>query len=221
MANLSIPAPSRIAVGSVLVNGQRLDVLLNPEWARYFDSLNSQVVLTGRAVGQPGAPGTTGAAGVGVSLSDEGGGDTEFIPGPPGAQGPAGAAGLPLFLLQDAPESTDCIPPTVAPDEAFIAPTLLNSWVNFDVSLTNPVGYYKDAGGIVHLRGFIKSGTVGSPIFTLPAGYRPTREEVFACSSNDSFGRVDVTPAGSVTLIIGSNLNASLDGITFRAAGTY
>jgi hypothetical protein len=29
-----------------MVGGQRVELFLNPEWARYFDSLNTQVVVT-------------------------------------------------------------------------------------------------------------------------------------------------------------------------------
>ena len=39
-------------------------------------------------------------------------------------------------------------------------------------TLSQPVGFYKDRGGIVHLEGFAKSGTDGF-VFTLPLGYRP------------------------------------------------
>jgi hypothetical protein len=105
---LRLPPPSRVAIGYVLVGGQRQDVFLNTEWARYFESLNTQVDVTSSAVGQPGAPGTTGAAGVGVSLSDEAGSSLEFIPGPPGAQGAKGDAGLALLMLQE--QSVDEMP---------------------------------------------------------------------------------------------------------------
>lgn len=217
---LSVP-PTRIPIGTATVGGQRVELFLNPEWARYFDSLNIQVTSTSAAVGAgPGAPGTTGAAGAGVSLSDDGGRDVEFIPGPPGSQGPQGV-GAALFLLQDPPESQEVALPSTRLDETFIAPTLLNSWVNFDATTYNAAGFYKDSAGIVHLRGTVKSGVVGSAIFTLPAGYRPVREEIFACSTNNTIGRLDVAPTGDVTLPTGSNVYASLDGITFRAAGTY
>lgn len=107
MANLSLPPPSRIAVGFVTFQNQRFDVFLNPEWARYFESLNTQVVATGAAVGQPGAPGQTGAAGAAVSFAGaDGEGSVEFIPGPPGQTGPQGAPGPALFMLQE-PESND------------------------------------------------------------------------------------------------------------------
>lgn len=102
---LNLPPPNRVAIGSVLFQGQRLEVFLDPEWARYFNSLNTQVVGVAGAVGMPGAPGTTGAAGAAVSFAGEGGGDadTQFIPGPPGIAGPKGEAGPVVFLEADQP----------------------------------------------------------------------------------------------------------------------
>lgn len=88
------------------VAGQQVEVFLHPEWARYFDSLTTLSNVTAAAVGLPGAPGTTGAAGVGVALNDDAGGNFEFIPGPPGPPGPPGAPGTPIFLMQE-PENTD------------------------------------------------------------------------------------------------------------------
>ncbi len=151
---------------------------------------------------------------------DDGHDSESLMPGPPGQAGAKGGDGFPLFLLQESPEASDWIPPGTLPDETFIAPTLLNSWVAFG-GTGNPPGYFKDAHGVVHLRGLVKSGTVGAAIFTLPAGYRPANQELFACVSNDAFGRLDVTSAGNVTLAVGSNVFASLDGVIFRAAGTY
>lgn len=220
MADLRIPAPTRIPLGTATVAGQRVEMFLNPEWARYFESLNTQVVVTSNAVGLPGAPGTTGAAGIGVSLSDDAGGSVEFIPGPKGEQGSAGPAGLPLFMLAESELAQEVVLPATRLNEAFIAPTLLNSWVNFDATHSQ-VGYYKDAAGIVHLRGFVKSGTMTTPVFTLPAGYRPAYREVYPAVANDLFGACFVDPDGSVTPYAGSNVYFSLDGITFRAAGTY
>lgn len=101
--------------------------------------------------------------------------------------------------------------------ERFIAPTLLGTWVNYGGGF-NDAGYYKDPLGIIHLRGLVKSGTVPSSIFTLPAGYRPTAEEIFSVVANDAFGRVDVDASGNVVCKVGNNAFISLDGITFRAA---
>ena len=57
----------------------------------------------------------------------------------------------------------------------------------------------------------------GLAIFTLPVGYRPTKQELFVAASNNAFGRFDIDISGNVALIVGSNVWASMDGMTFRA----
>jgi hypothetical protein len=103
------------------------------------------------------------------------------------------------------------------PAPAFTPPDFLNSWVNFDTGFS-PAGYYKDAFNRIHLRGLIKNGTVGSPAFNLPAGFRPEATILYGTISNSLIGRVDVTPNGDVTPIAPSN-NAwvSLEGLSFVA----
>lgn len=101
--------------------------------------------------------------------------------------------------------------------EQWNAPTLQNSWVIVD-STHNPAGYWKDPHGVVHLRGFLMSGTINQSMFSLPAGYRPAYREIFATQSNNAMGGAYVDPNGSVVPFVGSNTNFSLDGITFRAS---
>lgn len=102
--------------------------------------------------------------------------------------------------------------------EAFQAPTLINSWVNFGGGVQTDSGYYKDPFGIVHLRGLIKTGAIGTVAFQLPAGYRPFARELFAVNSNDAYGSCIVDANGNVTPSVGNNAFVSLAGITFRAA---
>lgn len=111
----------------------------------------------------------------------------------------------------------DVRPPPSVVLEQWNAPTLLNSWANQGGGW-NPAGYWKDPHGVVHLRGNIKSGTVGAAAFTLPAGYRPTNTEGFTAVANGAFGAVNVDNGGNVIPAVGSNVGISLDGITFRAA---
>jgi len=89
------------------------------------------------------------------------------------------------------------------------------TWTNFG-SGYNDAGYYKDPLGRVHLRGLVKSGTIGTGIFTLPSGYRPASIEVHAIASNAAFGYIDISTAGVVRPLVGNNAWVSLDGITFR-----
>lgn len=76
---------------------------MSAEWARYFESLNTQSNSVTAAVGRQGAAGAAGAA---LGLGSDDGNSMEFIPGPPGLQGPAGQPGPAIFLLQE-PESND------------------------------------------------------------------------------------------------------------------
>ena len=105
----------------------------------------------------------------------------------------------------------------VVDQEAWIAPTLQNSWINYDASYFNPAGYFKDTMGIVHLRGVVKNGTLSAAIFTLPAGYRPARMEMFAVPSG-GMAICEVSAAGEVLPLTATSDYFSMDGITFRAA---
>jgi hypothetical protein len=100
--------------------------------------------------------------------------------------------------------------------EAWLTPTLGNSWVDFGGAL-GTIRYRKDAEGFVHLRGVMKTGTINTTAFTLPAGYRPAADTRFACVSNNAFGVCSISGAGVVNPSVGSNVSFSLDGITFKA----
>jgi lysophospholipase L1-like esterase len=106
----------------------------------------------------------------------------------------------------------------IGQNESWISPTLQNSWVNYENGHAN-VGYFKDNNNIVHLKGWIKSGSVGyaSPMFTLPQYYRPSEAFEQICMSNNTVGILQITSGGDVALAVGSSVSASLDGITFRA----
>ena len=94
-----------------------------------------------------------------------------------------------------------------------------------------PVGFYKDKEGIVHLEGVVKVGkekgsTSLVPIFTLPAGFRPADSVVQMFYSGYTNG---VVIAGSNASYEGHGLSGNvlgsegetlvLSGITFRAGG--
>lgn len=102
-------------------------------------------------------------------------------------------------------------------DPPTIAPTFLNSWSNLG-GPHQTAAYWKDSDGVVHLAGAIQSGVVPSAAFVLPAGFRPSAQQIFACVSNDALGRIDIKAAGDVEVTSGSNVFVSLAGITFKAA---
>ena len=78
-------------------------------------------------------------------------------------------------------------------------PVFTNSWVNYDTSTYHAAGFCKDVLGFVHVRGLIKSGASTSIAFTLPVGYRPSKQMGFAALS-PSFAQVVVSASGTVIL---------------------
>lgn len=98
-----------------------------------------------------------------------------------------------------------------------VAPTLLGAWVNFGAGY-EAAGYTRSVNLIVSLRGLVAAGVIGTPIFQLPAGFRPANTELFAVVSNSVFGAVEVRADGNVVPIVGNNASLSLASITFRAA---
>jgi len=55
------------------------------------------------------------------------------------------------------------------------APAFQNSWVNYDSGASGNqfAAFMRDAAGIVHVRGLIKSGANNTIPFTFPEGFRP------------------------------------------------
>lgn len=110
--------------------------------------------------------------------------------------------------------------------QIWIAPTLLNSWTNFDAGANAQAGYYKDDLGIVHLRGLIKGGTTtaGTKVLTLPVGYRPSATIRFPVNTVSGVSTIASSLAGVANngdLLVDStpwgNTYVALDGISFRS----
>jgi len=102
--------------------------------------------------------------------------------------------------------------------------SLSNGWINYnsavnDPNTFNPFGYFKDANGMVHLRGLIRNGTpaFSTPIFTLPPGFRPAFRQLASTISNDGVARVDIAVNGDIFVALGSTAWTSLDNISFAA----
>ena len=99
--------------------------------------------------------------------------------------------------------------------ETVIAPVLIAPWVNFGLGYTD-AGYYKH-GDRVYLQGLVNGALVGSILFNLPAGYRPTSIILFSVSANAASGRIDVLANGNVVYQSGpAGGFVSLDGLSFR-----
>lgn len=100
----------------------------------------------------------------------------------------------------------------------WIAPTLVNSWANFG-SGYETAAYLKDPLGFVHLKGLITGGTTNTTAFTLPAGYRPGANAIYAGGpGGNAECAITIEPSGVVvpTLIVGGAVPA-ISGITFLA----
>jgi hypothetical protein len=86
---------------------------------------------------------------------------------------------------------------------------------------TETVAFYKDQGGVVHLRGWAIDGLTLEPIFQLPPGYRPSQSLSFA-APGEGTGVTQLLVNGSESSVPGTmypyeGKQVSLDGITFRA----
>lgn len=107
----------------------------------------------------------------------------------------AGTAGLPEGRALDAaagpyPGDTGWLP---------MSP-LFFAWEVYEIGgATWAEPAYRRINGRVQLRGLIKNGGTSNAIFTLPAGFRPSKQVLFAVPSNTCMLRVDVGPTGIVT----------------------
>jgi len=102
-----------------------------------------------------------------------------------------------------------------ADNEAWIAPTLLNSWVQ--TGGRPPVGFFKDALGIVRLRGCVSGGLLTNAAFALPAGYRPSgfSAYLFPVSSPSTGNGTCNVQNGFVVPFSGSAGEFNFAGISF------
>jgi hypothetical protein len=92
-------------------------------------------------------------------------------------------------------------------------PAYANGWVSLDAP--RPARFRKYPDGRVRIMGAVKSGTLNTPAFNLPAGYAPKTTLAFPVISNDAFGEVIVFMDGRVTPGIGSTLSFLLEPIEF------
>jgi hypothetical protein len=101
-------------------------------------------------------------------------------------------------------------------------PAFENSWVNYGGGFSS-AAFYKDPYGVVHLKGVVQLGTIGTTIFSLPSGYLPSEDLIISTRSNNASGEVRILVGcfffcdDEVVAQAGSNTWFSLDGISFRA----
>lgn len=125
------------------------------------------------------------------------------------------------FTGVDSVASPQTTPPVqnnaLAIDSGWQDVSFQNSWTNFDARTVQ----YRRLNGWVHFRGIMKNGTVGSPAFQVPTGFKPvsrggTSEHHFPVASNGLFGFVQVWNNGDIVLAGGSNIWVDLSGIRYE-----
>ena len=86
-----------------------------------------------------------------------------------------------------------------------------------DLGGYSPAGSFRDALGIIHLRGVVvRSSGISATIGTVPVAHRPAYIKIFPVVSNNAFARLDANPDGTLVLTGGSpTAFVTLDGITF------
>lgn len=104
-----------------------------------------------------------------------------------------------------------------APDPTWLAPTLLNSWVDLGSGYAAG-GILILPGGEIQLRGTFKNGVIGTALFNLPTGTWPIGHLGFGTESNGAHAVCTVMSTGAVTANSGNNASFSVSGIRFRAA---
>jgi hypothetical protein len=97
-------------------------------------------------------------------------------------------------------------------------PTFLNGWSNEGLGSVD-AAFYRDAGGVVHLRGGLE-GSDNTAAFFLPAGFRTGTYQGFPAYGAPE-AVVSIRSDGSVTPFCDGvgNCHIGLEGITFRAEG--
>jgi hypothetical protein len=106
---------------------------------------------------------------------------------------------------------------------AWKSPTLINSWTAYGASPTyEQPGYALDNDGYVHLKGLVKGGASGTPIFNLPTAYRPISQPhaMPTISSSNASCYIQVNQDGNVVAYNGGSGSVttwvSLAGLSFR-----
>ena len=108
---------------------------------------------------------------------------------------------------------------TDAEDSGWIYPTLINGWVEFGTS--NARVRYRCIKGMVFLEGMVKTGTIGTAIFTVDTPYIPARNRLMitltrTTASVLTMGHILVARGtGEVSAASGANGYVSLDGLQY------
>lgn len=106
-------------------------------------------------------------------------------------------------------------------------PGFQSNWEDFESSsLLEPVAFFKDHEGIVHLKGRAIGGEASTIVFSLPPGFRPAAGKVLiptvSCTCPNQTGVLNISGTSSEAFNSGAvyapaTTVVGFDGVTFRA----
>jgi hypothetical protein len=111
------------------------------------------------------------------------------------------------------PPEVTLVPPSASPEIYAFS----GAWVNFG-TIYEEAGFYKTADSIVRLQGYVKSGSSGSTVFTLPEGYRPQKTSLFAAASLGGANAYILVNSNGSVVAVGSTVTSSgvsLENVSF------
>ena len=97
-----------------------------------------------------------------------------------------------------------------------VYPAYQNGWLDYNTASFPRTQVSLRNDGLVLLRGFVRTGTLGTAIFTLPDFARPAWRILRAGIANGAANRLDINSDGTVVVTGGSNTWLSLDGVIFN-----
>jgi hypothetical protein len=101
-------------------------------------------------------------------------------------------------------------------------PGFSGTWANQSPTTNATTAFYRDPQGVVHLKGLPGAGGNNTSIFTLPAGYRPSKTLIFPGQAIGStqIGTLTINASGTVVPFVASTASGvPLDEVDFRACG--
>ena len=119
-----------------------------------------------------------------------------------------GATGLERILKQ---QKRGIIQNSFAADTGWVDASLINGWIQFDITTHGPISYRR-IDGLIHIRGIATQPTGASqtlPAFVLPTGFRPVRKVILSGMTGAGTARYDIEPGGNGIYPLGFGAGAN------------